>query len=68
MYKNLKAEMTRAEITQRELAKALGIHENSARNKLIGMSAFTVEEAFIIKNRFFKNIELDYLFRVEKAS
>lgn len=60
--KNLKAEMAKANITVENIAEALGIHRNSASNKINGKSNFTIQEAFEIKTMFFPTLSLDYLF------
>lgn len=60
--KNLKAEMAKANITVEAIAEALGIHRNSASNKINGKSKFTIKEAFEIKTIFFPTLSLDYLF------
>ena len=60
--KNLKAEMAKADITVEAIAEALGIHRNSASNKINGKSKFTIKEAFEIKTMFFPTLSLDYLF------
>ena len=53
MYANLKGEIAKKGIQRSEMAKALGIHENSISNKINGKSRFTIEEAFQIKDTFF---------------
>lgn len=68
MYKNLSAEIARTGITQKAIAEYLGIHENSISNKISGKSSFTVEEAFQIKEHFFPNCELKYLFKTPLKS
>lgn len=67
MYANLKAELIKNNITQKEVAEYLGLHENSIGNK-VNTSSFSVEEAFLIKERFFPNCELKYLFAKTKES
>ena len=67
MYSNLKAEMARCGISQKEMADFLHIHENSMCNKINGSSPISIEEAFKIRNKYFPNIELQYLFVKESA-
>lgn len=62
MFNNLKAEMVRIGLTQRELAKALLIDEKTLSQKINGRSKFDVDEMWLIKNEFFPNLQLDYLF------
>ena len=64
MYKNLQSKMAVEGITNRALAEYIGVHENSVGNKISGKSPFTVEEAFKIKEHFFPECELQFLFKV----
>ncbi len=64
--KNLKAELAREEIAIEELAKLLNVHRNSVANKLNGVTAFTIDEAFLIQETYFPNLSLGYLFEREK--
>lgn len=62
MYKNLIGEMAKNSITKRAMAKALHLHENTLKNKLSGKSSFDVEESFEIRNIFFPDKDMQYLF------
>lgn len=64
-YGNLKAEMGRKNITIEEIAKEIGVHRNSASNKINGSSSFSIEEAMKIKGKFFPDLEYKYLFQTE---
>ena len=68
MYENLKFEIMRSGITQKEIAEFLGIHENSIGNKISGESSFSIEEAFKIREKFFSNFDLQYLFKKANKS
>ena len=48
LYPNVEAEIVRAQITRRDLAKALGINERTLYNKLSGKTELTLSEARII--------------------
>lgn len=63
MYKNLKIEMLKANISQKEIAAFLKVHENTIGNKISGNGNFSIEEVFKIKERYFPNHELEYLFK-----
>ena len=65
---NLKGEMAKKDITIEEISKLLGIHRNSVANKLNGDSAFTIDEAFKIQNKYFPTLSLAYLFGTEDAT
>lgn len=62
MYTNLKIELVKKSLTQKEIADYIGIHENSMGNK-ISNGSFSVEEAFKIKAKFFPECSLEYLFK-----
>lgn len=52
-------------ITIEAIAKLLGIHRNSAANKINGDSSFTIDEAITIQRSFFPKLTLRYLFEKE---
>lgn len=62
MYPNLNAEMARDNITAEKISEALGVSANTVRNKLTGRTLFNTQEATKIKNAFFPDLTLDYLF------
>lgn len=69
MYSNLKAELTRKGVTVKSVAQIWGVHENTAYNKIKGVSPITIEEAFKLKAELFPDFEFSYLFAKEpKAS
>lgn len=67
MFRNLIAEMSRADLSQKELAKILGVTAGTVNKKFTGKVDFTVSEAFEIahiltaKNGI--DLTVDYLFR-----
>ena len=62
MRANLIGEMAKRSISINDIAALLGIHRNSVSNKLYGRSAFTLEEAFAIYDRFFSDLNFRVLF------
>ncbi len=63
MYSNLKAEIVRNNMTYRDLAKLLGVTEQTIRRKVTGESDFDVSEGLTIRNTLFPSLEFDYLFK-----
>lgn len=61
-HPNLRAEMARIGIKQKDVAKLLGVSELTVSKKMNGKSSFTIDEAFLIKETFFPNFTVDYLF------
>ena len=61
-HPNLRAEMARIGIKQKDVAKLLGVSELTVSKKMSGKSSFTIDEAFLIKEKFFPDLSLDYLF------
>ncbi|MDR0308557.1 MAG: helix-turn-helix transcriptional regulator [Coriobacteriales bacterium] len=66
-FGNLKAEMARNGITQIQIAKALSMSPDNFRGKLAGRVKFSLDEAQEIKNAFFPQKSLDYLFADDEA-
>lgn len=62
MFKNLKAEMARLGITYTRIAEDLELSYETIRNKFNGKSEFLRSEMLKIRNLYFPNCTLDYLF------
>nr|DAO28121.1 MAG TPA: Regulatory protein [Caudoviricetes sp.] len=62
MFKNLQKEMKEQHISNRDLARAIGKDERSISNKLSGRTDFTRIEMFTIRDTFFPEMTLEYLF------
>ena len=57
--------MARAGVKVQDLAEALDITTKTIWSKMRGVTPFTIDECQIIRDTFFENCTLDYLF--EKA-
>lgn len=64
MFPNLRAEMARQSIKPANISVALDITYDSVINKLNGKTDFTRAEIFKIRDAFFPNLTLDYLFEI----
>ena len=64
MYRILKGEMVKANISIKELAFKLGITERSLRNKINGVTAFTWSEVLEIRKIVSPSMSLEELFAV----
>lgn len=66
MFNNLKAEMKRYGVSQKDLAEIIGVFPSAISLKLNGKSPISLEEAGTIKKffneKFNSNFTLDYLF------
>lgn len=62
MFDNLVAEMARNKVTNEDLAKCLKVTLNTISNKLSGKTEFTRKDMWKIKNTFFHNLTIEYLF------
>ena len=60
-YMNLKAEMTRENVTQEQAAKHLGMTSNNFSMKVREKVPFTIPEIKSLRDEFFPNARLDYL-------
>jgi len=69
MYPNLEAEMARNKITKDKIAKFLKVRYATIHDKMSGRikRGFTVNEALAIKEKFFPDLTIEYLFQ-RKAS
>jgi len=65
MYPNLRAEMARKNIKATVVAEVLGISYDTMSNKMTGKSDFTRAEIFKIRDEFFPNLTLEYLFETK---
>lgn len=65
MYPNLRAEMARKNIKSVVVAEILGISYDTMSNKMNGKSDFTRTEIFKIRDKFFPDLTLEYLFETE---
>lgn len=67
MYRNLEAEKARHGVTNRKIAEAIGKSKEAVDKKMQGSCEWKRGEMLIVKNAFFPNCSLDYLF-VENVS
>ena len=69
MFKNLNAEFVRIGISPHVgVAVSLNCSERTARNRLNGKTQFSIFEAVKIKEKYFPELTVDYLFESDKAS
>lgn len=62
MYPNLEAEFKRQNIKREDIATLLGINLSTVPDKLNSENRLKLCEAIKIKNAWFPNLSLDYLF------
>ena len=62
MYKNLEAEFRRSNITRADVAEAMSINIATVSEKLTKPNRLKLSEAFKIKQHFFPELSLEYLF------
>jgi plasmid maintenance system antidote protein VapI len=66
MFKNLRAEMAREGITVKKMAETLNIPVNTLRDKIKGRTEISLSLAFTIRELFFPDIDIFYLFKKEE--
>lgn len=64
---NIKGEMAKRNIKVEDIANVLNIHRNSASNKINGDTSFSIEEAVKVKETYFPDLSLKYLFEKSKV-
>ena len=62
MFKNLKAEMIKQDVSIKQVADVLNVKVDTARLKLNGKIPLRLEECQIVAELFAGNNSLDYLF------
>lgn len=62
LYKNLRAEMARNNITIKDMAEKLGFNRDTLARKLSGKSPIYLDEAFAIQIEFFPKNTIYELF------
>ena len=64
MLHNLQAEIARKKVPQAEIAKVISVSDRTVRKKMTGETKFTFPEARKIRDTFFPDMELDYLYNM----
>jgi hypothetical protein len=62
-FENLRVEMARANIGVKEIAETIGTNRDTASRKLSRKSPIQLAEAFAIRDKYFPELTLSYLFR-----
>lgn len=62
MLNNLRAEMARSNIVVKDVAKVLGLGNRATRDRLAGRVMFSIDEALAVRDAFFPEVEVGYLF------
>lgn len=66
MLYNLRAEMARRNITSSDISRVVRKTDRSVRDKIKGKRDFTLTECTAIRDTFFPNLSLEYLFSKPK--
>ena len=64
-YPNLVAEMTRRNITTKDIASEIGRSPDTVSNWLKGKGDFPIGKAFAVQEKFFPSCAIAYLFNSE---
>ncbi|WP_090775381.1 DNA-binding protein [Shouchella lonarensis] len=62
MLRNLRAEMARIDVKTADIAELLSVRYGTVNDKLNGKTDFSVSHAAKIKNEFFPEQDIEYLF------
>jgi len=68
VYNNLRAEMARNNVTVGNLAEILNVRYATVSDKLNGRFRFYYDEAIKIRNHFFPDCSLEYLFEAKEPA
>lgn len=66
VYPNLEAEMVRAGYTREDIASKLGLHVSGVYQMLSGKRNISLTRAAQIRDAFFPNMRIDYLFYTQR--
>lgn len=66
MYPNLNAEMSRKKIEQKDLAKCISKGQDAISLKMNGKRCWLLDEVKAIRNTFFPNLTIEYLFKTQE--
>jgi len=64
---NLSAEMIRFGVSNADIQELLACSDRTVKNKLTGVTEFTVSEAMQIQRAFFPGLRVEYLFAAVKV-
>ena len=62
MFNNLRAEMARAGITEKQVAAKIGLSTKTFYSRMAGRTRFQYKEVLEIRDAFFQGLSLNYLF------
>lgn len=65
LFPNLKAEIARKAIKEKDIAKKIGLSAKTFSSRMTGRSDFTLREMMAIKKHFFPDLSLEYLFATD---
>lgn len=68
MFDNLKAEMARKGITMKDISRDLSYVYETLRNKFNGTTEWSRSEMFYIKNQYFPDKSVEYLFKQKSTT
>ena len=63
VYPNLVSEIAKRDIKRKKIAEALNISYKAFSNKMRGVAPFTSDEALIIHESFFPELDMKFLFK-----
>lgn len=67
MFPNLRAEMSRAVVSTADISRATHKTDKTIQNKISGKADFTLSEVYAIRDAFFPDLGIEYLFATEAA-
>lgn len=65
MFVNLKIEMMKKGVTAKKISEKIGISNKTFFNKMNGSSEFTRREMYTIRDEFFPDKSIEYLFTID---
>ena len=67
-FPNLEAEMTRVGLSKVDIADGIGRTPDTVWRWFSGRNGFAIDDAFAVRDHFFPNLSVDYLFNQHPIS
>lgn len=68
MLHNLISELAVKKITRKKISEETGISQRALYDKINGKTEFTLDEMLVIRDTFFPELTLDYLFEIKESA
>lgn len=68
MYANLEGELRKKKITRQKMAKDMNLNVSTISRKLTEEGRLKLKEAYEIRDLYFPDMQIEYLFAIDKTA